>query len=317
MIKVSVTVPVYNAEPYLRQCLDSLAAQTLREVEFILVDDGSTDGSGAVCDEYAARDARFRVFHQPNGGSASARQTGLDHVQGEYYTVCDSDDWVEPTMYEELYNKAVADDADIVVSDLMYNYSDGSTRVIPGNKGPMRYDLYLRNVISGAVGGNTCSKLFRNSILRKYQIAYKQGINQGEDALFMLNVLLHPVRITYLPKAFYHYRRELGGNTYTNRPTMASFRQIEYIHKWKHEHFNVVEYEKELFFSTINRAFTALRIPDFPISEYKELVQRELPYAQFFKYHAFSLKALLVLFSKMSFPATKLVFRLSYKIFYR
>lgn len=317
MIKVSVTVPVYNAEPYLRQCLDSLIAQTLHEIDFILVDDGSTDGSGTICDEYAARDSRFRVFHQSNGGSASARQTGLNYTQGEYYTVCDADDWVEPTMYEDLYQKVKSDDADIVICDFQRNYPDGSVRYVSCKRADFEYKHFLRDTIGGRCVANTWNKLFRTSILRKYQISYEPGINQGEDALFMLNVLLHPVCITYLPKAFYHYRRELGGNTYTNRPTMGSFRQIEYIHRWKHEHFNVAEYGKELFFSTINRAFTALRIPDFPISEYKELVQRELSYTQFFKYHAFSLKALLVFFSKMSFPATKLVFRLFYKTFYR
>ena len=317
MIKVSVTVPVYNAEPYLRQCLDSLAAQTLCEVEFILVDDGSTDGSGAVCDEYAARDARFRVFHQPNGGSASARQTGLDHVQGEYYTVCDSDDWVEPTMYEELYNKAVADDADIVVSDLMYNYSDGSTRVIPGNKGPMRYDLYLRNVISGAVGGNTCGKLLRTSILRKYKIAYEPGVNLGEDVFFLLKVVYHPVRLSYIPKAFYHYRRRLGENSYTNRPTMEAFRQAERIRKWKEQHLDVSLYGKELFRGSIDRAFFALRIAEFSKDEYKGLVKNIAPFHSFIQYRFFSLKALLILLSKFSYPLAKLVLRYGYRYVYK
>lgn len=106
-IKVSVTVPVYNTEKFLPQCLDSLLGQTLKELEIILVDDGSTDQSGAICDDYAKRDSRIKVFHKSNGGSASARQLGLENSHGIYYIICDSDDWIEPTMYEEMFKAAI------------------------------------------------------------------------------------------------------------------------------------------------------------------------------------------------------------------
>ncbi len=96
---VSVTVPVYNTSKYLRKCLDSLQSQTLKNIEFIIVDDGSTDDSGVICDEYAKSNPKFKVIHQKNGGLASARQTGLNHARGEYVIVCDSDERVEPDMY--------------------------------------------------------------------------------------------------------------------------------------------------------------------------------------------------------------------------
>lgn len=124
-IYVSVIVPIFNTSRYLRKCLDSLAHQTLTAIEFILVDDGSTDDSGKICDEYASKDSRFRVIHQSNGGSAVARQTGLDAARGEYTIVCDSDDWVEPDMYEKLYRKAVETDADMVLCGYFAEYIDG------------------------------------------------------------------------------------------------------------------------------------------------------------------------------------------------
>ena len=114
-IKVSVTVAVYNTSKYLRKCLDSLDVQSMQEIEFIVVDDGSTDGSGVICDEYARRNPKFKVIHQQHSGLAAARQTGMDNAKGEYVIVCDSDDWVEPEMYETLYNVAAESNADIAI----------------------------------------------------------------------------------------------------------------------------------------------------------------------------------------------------------
>lgn len=115
--KISIISPVYNAERYIVKCLDSILVQTFQDWELILVDDGSSDKSGVICDEYAARDSRVIVIHKENGGVGAARQTGLDAVTGEYVIHADPDDWVEPTMLQELYAKAVAEAADVVICD--------------------------------------------------------------------------------------------------------------------------------------------------------------------------------------------------------
>lgn len=99
---VSITVPIYNMEQYMRQCLDSIVAQTFTDWECWLIDDGSTDGSPAICDEYAARDHRFHVIHQPNAGVSAARQCGLDHSTGKYITQIDPDDWVDAQHIENM-----------------------------------------------------------------------------------------------------------------------------------------------------------------------------------------------------------------------
>ena len=115
--KISVIVPVYKAEHYLARCVDTLLAQTFDDFEVILVDDGSPDNSGAICDEYALKDKRVRVIHQPNAGVSMARQKGLDNARGEYVIHADPDDWVEPDMLKELYAKAKEEDADMVICD--------------------------------------------------------------------------------------------------------------------------------------------------------------------------------------------------------
>lgn len=117
MPKVSVIVPVYKAEGYLHRCVDSILAQTFIDWELLLIDDGSPDRSGEICDEYAQKDSRVRVIHKENGGVSSARQRGLDESVGEYTIHADPDDWVEPTMLAEMYQKAKHEDADIVMTD--------------------------------------------------------------------------------------------------------------------------------------------------------------------------------------------------------
>lgn len=114
--KVSVVVPVYNQEKYLRQCVDSIVRQTLKEIEIILVDDGSTDGSPAICDEYAARDSRVKVIHKQNAGMGVAYNTGMAESKGEYIGFVESDDWSEPEMYEKLYATAIKNNVDVAKS---------------------------------------------------------------------------------------------------------------------------------------------------------------------------------------------------------
>ena len=112
---ISVIVPVYKVEKYLRQCIESIQRQTYSDLEIILVDDGSPDGCPAICDEYARNDKRIKVLHQENGGLSVARNVGLDIAKGEYIAFVDSDDYIKENMYEMLYNKIVMEDADLII----------------------------------------------------------------------------------------------------------------------------------------------------------------------------------------------------------
>lgn len=117
MVDVSVLVPVYNVKPYLRQCLDSLKAQTLGSIEFVCIDDGSTDGSGEILDAYAAGDARFRVIHKANSGYGASMNVGLRAAQGKYIGIVESDDFADAGMFEALHEAAEAQQSDIVKSN--------------------------------------------------------------------------------------------------------------------------------------------------------------------------------------------------------
>ena len=127
-IKVSVIMPVYKVEKYVARAIESILAQTLKEFEFLIVDDGSPDNSGKICDEHAAKDSRIRVFHRENGGAPSARNMAMDHARGKYYYFMDGDDWAEPTMLEDMCRLAEEHDAQLVITgyyiDTYYNDSD-------------------------------------------------------------------------------------------------------------------------------------------------------------------------------------------------
>ena len=138
MPKLSVIVPVYNTEKYLRDCVDSILAQSFPDFELILVDDGSTDGSGAICDECAARDSRIRVIHQQNSGATVARRSGVRIAQGEYVTFVDSDDWIDKDMYRIML---AWEPADVLICN-MYKYTNTGLYEIRGYIDPGSYDTW-------------------------------------------------------------------------------------------------------------------------------------------------------------------------------
>lgn len=123
---ISIIIPVYNVEPYLKRCIESVICQTYTNLEIILVDDGSTDSSGSICDEYEARDDRIFVYHIKNGGPGAARNYGIEHSEGKYITFVDSDDWIEPEMYEKLMNFAKKNNTEITGCAPQKNFEDGT-----------------------------------------------------------------------------------------------------------------------------------------------------------------------------------------------
>ena len=127
MPKVSIIVPVYKVGPYLAKCIDSILSQTLTDFELILVDDGSPDSCGEICDGYAKKDERIKVIHKQNGGLSSARNAGLDIAKGEYIGFVDSDDYIEHDMYEFLYKNSVQYDTDIACCGIRHHYGDKNT----------------------------------------------------------------------------------------------------------------------------------------------------------------------------------------------
>lgn len=313
---VSITVPIYNAEKYLTRCIESLIHQTLNNIEIILIDDGSSDGSGDICDRYAGKDARIKVIHKKNGGSASARQVGLDICTGTYYTVCDADDWVEPNIYEELYKKAIEEDADIVLSDYYNNYPNGRQTRSRSYKYESQ-SQYILDLMTHKASVNTWCKLFKTSTVLNQNIRYEEGINLGEDALFIYKILLSPVNISVVDEALYHYQRDINSNSYTNHISLNTVRQNEYICEWKKRHFNNPKYNKYHLISTINLAFTALRAHDIEKEYYKKIIS-SISISKILKYKIYSTKAVLVSLTKIfGFRFGRVIYRNLYRFFYK
>ena len=219
--KVSVIVPVYKAEAYLHRCVDSLLAQTFADFEVILVDDGSPDGSGAICDEYARKDDRVKVVHQKNSGVSMARQKGLDNAQGEYVIHADPDDWVEPDMLQELYAKAKEENADMVICDFYTQYKD---HMYLNRQKPSALDHdTVQCELFQQLHGSCCNKLVRRVCYNKFHIKFPVGVSYCEDLLTNATLLSHDIKVAYLPKAFYHYDQTINPNSIVRKFTHKSF----------------------------------------------------------------------------------------------
>ncbi len=196
---VSIIVPVYNVEKYIRRCLDSIVAQTFTDWECILVDDGTPDNSGKICDEYAARDSRFVVIHKANGGVSSARNAGLDVAKGEWIAFVDADDWIESFTYKRALDLAKENNADLVQWNVT-NFND---------KEEMKS---LRKLVSGQFDftkmptyfePSMCAKVFKKTVAQG--LRFPESIALSEDRLFALQVYLSSRNCYYTDEVFYHY----------------------------------------------------------------------------------------------------------------
>ena len=202
---ISVIVPIYNAEGTLLRCLDSLKAQTFRDFEVLMIDDGSPDCCGKMIDDYAQKDSRFKAFHKQNGGVSSARQFGIDHAQGLYTIHADPDDWVEPTMLEDLYLKAQEENADMVICDFYVNTYKGQKYV---KQQPSALDhLTVQKELFQQLHGSCCNKLVKRACYSEGNVRFPEGISNCEDQYVITAILNNDIRVSYLSKAFYHYVR--------------------------------------------------------------------------------------------------------------
>lgn len=222
MPKISVLTPVYKAENYLSRCVEGILKQTFSEFELILIDDGSPDSSGKICEEYAERDKRIIVIHQENQGVSAARQKGLDTATGEYIIHADPDDWVEPDWLETLYFEAEQTKADVVMCDFDRIYINKtiyySQKPTSHNNKNILYDLLV-----GKLWGSCCNKLVRSECFHKYNIRFHPEMNLWEDLYVNCMLFLHNIKTTYVSKALYHY------DSYTNGNSIVRFRNDSHI----------------------------------------------------------------------------------------
>lgn len=216
--KISVIVPVYKAEPYLRKCLDSIVNQTYQNIEIILVDDGSPDNCGAICDEYAAKDKRIQVIHKANGGVASARNAGLDAAAGDYIGWVDSDDWIEPEMFETMLNSAEERKADIVICSRVESYPDSSFQMRWQRVEALSKEQAIARLVEDdVVRSYLCDKLWKRELFREIRIPQLKVL---EDMAVMYPLFMRAERVVCLPDVLYHY--EHHDNSLTATPSLES-----------------------------------------------------------------------------------------------
>ncbi len=206
MTSISVIVPIFKAEATLLRCLDSLKSQTFEDFEVLMIDDGSPDRCGEMIDDYAQKDQRFKAFHKENGGVASARQFGVDHAQGVYTIHADPDDWVETTMLEDLYGKAIEDDADMVICDFFENTYKGQ-KYVKQQPSLLDHNVVMRELFLG-LHGSCCNKLIKRSCYSMDGVRFPKELTFCEDQYVCAAILKNNITISYLPKAYYHYVRQ-------------------------------------------------------------------------------------------------------------
>lgn len=207
---ISVIVPVYNSESYIHKCVDSIINQTYKKMEIILVDDGSTDESPQICDEYAKKDDRIKVIHKNNGGQSSARNLGLDVCHGEYIGFVDSDDWVSPYMYENLLSLIKNDEMISVIG--MQEVTETGTVIrtrITENIVLDAKDL-LSDILLHRAGTSICTKLFPKSVIGNIRFA-EDRLN--EDLLFLISVIDNVNSVSYHSSIGYFYLNRRGSTS--------------------------------------------------------------------------------------------------------
>lgn len=205
---ISIIVPVYNTEDYLEEALESLERQKYKNIQVIMVDDGSNDGSALICKKFALRDPRFEYIYQENKGVSAARNNGLRHVRGDYIGFCDSDDWVDDDMYERMLYHALKEGADIVICSYV---KEECTRKKEGNKEKDYKIEYIDSLeaikelhITQKFTGFSCTKLFSRDILQ--DIYYSEEITITEDTLVCMEAFERAKIIVYDNTPYYHYR---------------------------------------------------------------------------------------------------------------
>lgn len=205
-MKLSVIVPIYNAEKYLCRCVDSILNQTFTDFELILVDDGSTDRCPAICDEYAKKDGRVRVIHKENGGQGAARNAALAAAGGEYIAFVDSDDWIDCGMYSKMLEISERTDSDLVCCD----YIPVSSRIdcrqrkfrIKTFEGKEILKIFLRTAVSGRNNFSCCNKVYKRGLYSNVRFPER---THYDDNIFSTKIMMCARRVTYINQIYYFY----------------------------------------------------------------------------------------------------------------
>lgn len=319
MIKVSVIVPIYNVEKYIKRCVNSLFQQTMKEVEYIFIDDCTPDNSIYILKEELKEYPECNVkilSHESNRGLPAARNTGLIYASGEYIFHCDSDDWVEPDMLESLYNQAIKKDADIVWCDwwLSFKYKERYMKQ-PHYSTPFEA---LKGILSGCMKYNVWNKLIKHNLYKENHINFPSGYGMGED-MTIIRLFAFAKKITYVPKAYYHYLKQnqtAFSNTYSERHLIELKYNAKEIISFIEEKYGT-SLENEIAFFKLEVKFPFLISNDKNKFElWKTWFPESNPYIPLNKTLSFRRKALQWFAWKGEFWIVRMYYVLCHRIYY-
>lgn len=262
---ISIIVPVYNAEKYLHQCIDSILSQTFEDFELLLIDDGSTDNSGKICDEYASKDSRIRVFHQANQGQAKARNFGLDTAVGEWIVFVDSDDFIDLRMFEVLFSTATANNADIVMCNYYrFTNNEPSNPITENLPYPFLEEITAKNKFLYIIdNGELCiyhivpwNKIFNKNIFDNVRFPEGQIYEDSTVAPYLLD---SAKRIVCLKESYYFYRT----NPQSTTQRSFSIKNFDYLLLYKDRIDYFLKHGKTEYASKISEDFFCFYIDNY------------------------------------------------------
>lgn len=280
---VSIIIPVFNTEKYLRHCIDSVLSQTYKDFELLLIDDGSTDSSGSICDEYVAQDARVRVFHKENGGVSSARNVGLDNAQGEWVTFVDADDWIKPQYLEHLFGSIEKSDL-VIAYATIYREEEhvGEEEYYPSHVVTEENFSVLFEENALIWHTSPWGKLYRRRLIQNADLKFVENVHIGEDAIFLYSYMLSAKRINVTSWTDYCYYSQMSGSLTKRINSLESERLglqhiTDVITRMKDERKLSEKSIKELnwlkaFYT--NRVLNALYYQKIPSKERRNLLRR-------------------------------------------
>lgn len=229
---ITVIVPIYNMEAYLCTSLDRLLQQSFQDYEILLIDDGSKDSSGEICDRYAREHSRIRVVHKPNGGSSTARNAGIEHARGEYLTFCDPDDWVDAD-YLQQFVEAGMDEHTLPVTGILQHREGKSDRRLTAPAMDVQGQACTEAIVAlrrHDMLGFTVNKLLVKRIIDENGLRFIEGLSHREDEIFLLQYIPHVSRIVINEKTPYHYRVLGSGLSKKRKPTELILRVSRQLH---------------------------------------------------------------------------------------
>ncbi|MDQ8960287.1 glycosyltransferase family 2 protein [Acinetobacter baumannii] len=257
MVKISVIVPVYNAENTIEKLIKSILRQSLKEFELIIINDGSRDATEEICRKFEAMDKRITLISQNNKGVGAARSLALTQVVGEYTLHLDSDDWIEDNMFEEMYCEAINNNADIVYCDYTTYSSNGYSEYINHSHIKDKND-YIFKLLNHEIWGVLWNKLIKTELYKVNNIGFYDNVNMWEDLLFTIKCIYFSKKIHHINKSFYNYRLNESGLVSSSRNLKRIEDQIFVTEEIEKFFFDKLEFNNSIINAKLHAKFSLL-----------------------------------------------------------